>query len=219
MLAHPPRRKVAPVKWRANKLTLPTDDPLPLVPYDLPEKIPESSVQQQIIAALHVYGFVVISFSQARETEQTEGIPDLCAWHETWGIFLFIEVKRPECRVTVNGKSRQLQAGGKRSWEQEQLFWSLRRCIEAMQWWTPGIPLGFGILTADSVDLVLSYINTLGGEIPAETIRVPYDPARDDARFTDRRAKPRHHYTRVIRKSGRRVHLPRSYWARRLGVV
>jgi hypothetical protein len=64
----------------------------------------EKTVQWEIVQALRLLGFDVSSFSQPRASMQTEGIPDLYARHEAWGLRIWIECKRP---------------GGKLSFEQQ----------------------------------------------------------------------------------------------------
>jgi hypothetical protein len=54
---------------------------------------PEKQVQADIVSNLQLLGFVVSSFSQARASMQTEGIPDIYAAHPGWRVAFWCEVK------------------------------------------------------------------------------------------------------------------------------
>ena len=62
----------------------------------------EKQIQQDIRAALLMLGFDVVSFSQPRATMQTMGIPDLYARHMAWQLRVWIEVKTPAGKLSLD---------------------------------------------------------------------------------------------------------------------
>lgn len=67
----------------------PAEEPRRAAPRGAPEKEVEHAVDQ----ALLQLGFDVTRISQARESNQTPGIPDRYARHPRWGLRVWIEVK------------------------------------------------------------------------------------------------------------------------------
>jgi len=65
---------------------------------------PEKRVQRSIVLAAEALGFVVSSFSQARASKQTAGIPDLFLTHPKHRFTCWIEVKAPGRKPTLEQK-------------------------------------------------------------------------------------------------------------------
>lgn len=64
----------------------------------------EKQIQQDIRSALLTVGFDVVSFSQPRATMQSVGIPDLYARHMAWGLRVWVEVKTPKGKLSLDQK-------------------------------------------------------------------------------------------------------------------
>ena len=65
----------------------------------------EKAVQRDIVNAAEALGFVVSSFSQARTSCQTCGIPDLYLTHPVKRFTAWVEVKRPGGKPTAVQKA------------------------------------------------------------------------------------------------------------------
>jgi hypothetical protein len=61
----------------------------------------EKTIAGQVITALRTIGCDVSSTQQTRASRQTEGMPDLFASHAAWGVFAWLEVKRPGERLST----------------------------------------------------------------------------------------------------------------------
>ena len=68
-----------------------------------PRNQAEKRAQGHVVKNLRMLGFFVSSFSQARASKQTPGIPDLFVCHARYGVSLWIEMKAP-------GKEKNLSA-------------------------------------------------------------------------------------------------------------
>jgi hypothetical protein len=55
----------------------------------------EKHIAADIVRELRAIGCEVSSTQQTRSSRQTEGMPDLYATHEAWGVAAWLEVKRP----------------------------------------------------------------------------------------------------------------------------
>jgi hypothetical protein len=71
------------------------------VNYGTGRRAPEKRVQLAVRRALEYLGFNVTSFSQARASKQTPGIPDLYARHTGWQFRCWVEVKAPGKKPTL----------------------------------------------------------------------------------------------------------------------
>ena len=70
-------------------------------PVSRPRNAPEKRVQKAIVDAAEALGFVVSSFSQARASKQTPGIPDLFLTHPARRFTCWVEVKAPGKKATL----------------------------------------------------------------------------------------------------------------------
>jgi hypothetical protein len=139
--------------------------------------IPETQVQAETKRALELVGFTSVDLSQGRETQQTEGIPDLFVAHPTWVVAAWIEIKVPQLTVpgVRPGTTRILQRQGKWRWQQETLHAVFRAA-------------GQHVITVDHAGEALAYFASLGYPVPREMYRTPYDPAAQE-RFRDPHAE------------------------------
>lgn len=60
----------------------------------------EKHIAFDVVDALRTIGCDVSSTQQTRASRQTIGMPDLYATHAAWGVAAWLEVKRPDGRVS-----------------------------------------------------------------------------------------------------------------------
>lgn len=139
---------------------------------------PESTVQRKVREYLSdgMHFDLVVDFSQGRETQQTEGIPDLYAVHIDWELDIWIEVKQPEIREpgVRAGTTRIVQSRGKWRWKQEEYHRILRAANKH-------------VVTVDHPEEVAAYVAWLGYPVDPNLYREPFDQTKQE-RFRDPKA-------------------------------